>query len=128
MRPRLTVDEARDWAELQRHLYHQGRLEKHKIAKLEATPGWDWGIPSEEVTDYQWLLIVEYFQRQQHRKQCDYQKKTGDHVPYSVPSPNRRLSAWAGEKPNKKFILRDIYGTLTVIKESTVRKLFEKGV
>jgi hypothetical protein len=118
----LTVDEARDWAEEQRRLYRQGRLEKDKIARLEAVPGWTWDTP-DGVTDCEWDLIVMYYSRHQERRQRVYRGKTGDNAPYSVPIPNRKLSYM---KPNGEFVLRNVTGRLMVIPANTVRKIFEK--
>jgi Uncharacterized protein conserved in bacteria (DUF2314) len=77
-------------------------------------------IEGNELSDWEWQGLVEYYDRRQHRRQRGYPE------PYSVNIPSRQLSRWENTYKGRHFVLRNVDRELWRIPESTVKRIWER--
>jgi Uncharacterized protein conserved in bacteria (DUF2314) len=77
-------------------------------------------IEGNELSDWEWRALVDYYDRRQHRCQRGYPE------PYTVNIPNRHLSRWENSYKGRHFVLRNVDRELWRIPDKTVRRIWER--
>jgi Uncharacterized protein conserved in bacteria (DUF2314) len=77
-------------------------------------------VEGNELSDWEWQSLVEYYFRRQHKHQQGYPE------PYAVNTPNRRLSGWENTYKGRHFVLRNVDRELWRVPEKTVKRIWER--